>query len=183
MVNLYLGVPKSTVNSPHPLLHYCQYVPLDCASGSISGAKPSKTLHRLSIIREGEGAGQWCWAHLSTIAAKLRCLFSFHLLFYYMAEVPSSTFNPHRLLQIQSLSPTSSLVAYNFGPRCQLHPSLPTSTLVAFQFPTPDTFLFPPLLLDARGVLDAAAARWTCHPNHHPLHQGWAYLPFSEPLQ
>jgi hypothetical protein len=25
---------------PHPLLHYCQYVPLDCASGSVSGAKP-----------------------------------------------------------------------------------------------------------------------------------------------
>jgi hypothetical protein len=22
---------------PHPLLHYCQYVPLDCTSGSVSG--------------------------------------------------------------------------------------------------------------------------------------------------
>jgi hypothetical protein len=43
---------------PHLLLHYCQYVPLDCASGSISGAKPSKTTRRLSITREGEEAGQ-----------------------------------------------------------------------------------------------------------------------------
>jgi hypothetical protein len=43
---------------PHPLLHYCQYVPLDCASGSVSGAKPSKTTHRLSNTQEGEGTGQ-----------------------------------------------------------------------------------------------------------------------------
>jgi hypothetical protein len=42
---------------PHPLLHCCQYVPLDCASGSVSGVKPSKTTCRLSITREGEGAG------------------------------------------------------------------------------------------------------------------------------
>jgi hypothetical protein len=26
--------------SPHPQLHYCQYVPLDCASSSVLGAKP-----------------------------------------------------------------------------------------------------------------------------------------------
>jgi hypothetical protein len=25
---------------PHPLLHYCQYAPLDCALGSVSGVKP-----------------------------------------------------------------------------------------------------------------------------------------------
>jgi hypothetical protein len=43
---------------PHPLLHYFQYVPLDCASGSVSGAKPSKTTRRLSITRGGEGARQ-----------------------------------------------------------------------------------------------------------------------------
>jgi hypothetical protein len=54
---------------------------------------------------------------------------------------------------------TSSL--FNFNPPCQLHPSsLPTSTLIAFQFLNPVAVLFPPLLLDdARGVLDAAAAR------------------------
>jgi hypothetical protein len=34
--------------------------------------------------------------------------------------------------------------------------------------------LFPPHLLDdAHGiVLDVAAARWTSHQDHHPLHQG-----------
>jgi hypothetical protein len=41
-------------------------------------------------------------------------------------------FNPHHLLQLQSLLPTSSLVAFNFNPHCQLHPLPPTSTLVAF---------------------------------------------------
>jgi hypothetical protein len=64
-----------------------------------------------------------------------------------MAEVPSSTFNPHRLLQIQSLSPTSSLVAYNFVlvanfiPRCQLQPSSP------FNFQIPTLFYFLPFSL------------------------------------
>jgi hypothetical protein len=43
-------------------------------------------------------------------------------------------FNPRRLLQLQSSSPTSSLVAFNFNPCCQLHSSLPTSTLIAFNF-------------------------------------------------
>jgi hypothetical protein len=85
-----------------------------------------------------------------------------------MAEAPSSTFNPRHLLQLQSSSPTSSLVVFHFNPHCQLHPSSPTSTLVAFNFnprrlsiskPRRFNFLFPPLLLDARGVLDAAAAR------------------------
>jgi hypothetical protein len=49
-------------------------------------------------------------------------------------------------LQLQSSLPTSSLVAANFN-------------LVAIQIPNPVTMLFPPLLLDGRGVLDAAAAR------------------------
>jgi hypothetical protein len=62
-----------------------------------------------------------------------------------------SNFIPHHL-QLQFSLPTSSLVA-NFNPRrLQLQ-------LVAFQFPNPVAFLFPPLLLDARSVLDAAAAR------------------------
>jgi hypothetical protein len=92
-------------------------------------------------------------------AAKLQRLFNFHLLFYYMVEAPSSTFNPRCLLQLHPSSPTSSLVT-NFIPcGLQLQPSSPTSTLVAFQFPNPVTFLFPPVLLDARCVLDAAAAR------------------------
>jgi hypothetical protein len=60
--------------------------------------------------------------------------FQFHLLFYYMAEAPSSTFNPDRLLQLQFSSPISSLVAFNFNPRCHLHPLSPTLTLVTFNF-------------------------------------------------
>jgi hypothetical protein len=66
------------------------------------------------------------------VNGSMRRLFNFHLLFYYMAEAPSSTFNPRRLLQLQSSSPTSSL--FNFNPPCQLHPSLPTSTPIAFNF-------------------------------------------------
>jgi hypothetical protein len=41
-------------------------------------------------------------------------------------------FKPCRLIQLQSSSPTSSLVTFNFNPRClQLQSSLPTSSLVA----------------------------------------------------
>jgi hypothetical protein len=77
-------------------------------------------------------------------------------------------------LQPTSCSSTSMLVA-NFIPRClQLQSSLPTSSLIAnfnprrlhlqpsspFDFQTPSlNFLFPPLLLDAHGVLDATATR------------------------
>jgi hypothetical protein len=39
---------------PHPLLHYFQYVPLDCASGSVSGAKPRFAFH-LSGKEKGRG--------------------------------------------------------------------------------------------------------------------------------
>jgi hypothetical protein len=70
-----------------------------------------------------------------------------------MAETPASTFNPraHRLLQLQSYSPTSSL--FNINPPCQLHPSsLPTSTLVAIQIPNPVAVLFPPFSLMAAVV-------------------------------
>jgi hypothetical protein len=68
---------------------------------------------------------------LSTAAAKLQCLFNFHLLFYYdMAEAPSSTFNPRHLLQLQSSSPlhpsSTSILLDNFIPRHrQLQPSSP----------------------------------------------------------
>jgi hypothetical protein len=39
---------------PHPLLHHCQYVPLDYASGSVSGAKPRVAFH-LREKKEGRG--------------------------------------------------------------------------------------------------------------------------------
>jgi hypothetical protein len=35
---------------------------------------------------------------------------------------------------LQSSSPTLSLLTFNFNPRCQIHPSFPTSTFVAFNF-------------------------------------------------
>jgi hypothetical protein len=85
---------------------------------------------------------------------------------FYMAEAPSSTstlvtffnFNPRR--QLHPSSPSTSTLVANFIPRHQLQPSSPsTSTPIAFQFPNPVAFLFPPLLLDGRGVLDAATAR------------------------
>jgi hypothetical protein len=58
-----------------------------------------------------------------------------------------------------SSPPSTSILLANFIPRRQLQPSSPlTSTLVAFQFPNPVAVLFPPLLLDARGVLNVAAA-------------------------
>jgi hypothetical protein len=71
---------------------------------------------------------------LSTAAAKLQRLFSFNLLFYYMAEAPSSTFNPRRLLQLQSSSPlhpsSTSILLANFIPRHrQLQPSSPFNLL------------------------------------------------------
>jgi hypothetical protein len=73
-----------------------------------------------------------------------------------MAEAPSSTINPRRLLQLQSSSPTFSLVAFNFNPLS--NPRL-LQTLVAFHFPNPVAFLFPLLLLDSSSVLDGAVAR------------------------
>jgi hypothetical protein len=62
--------------------------------------------------------------------------------------------------QLHPSSPSTSILIANFIPSHQLQPSSPsTSTLVAFQFPNPVAFIFLPLLLDARGVLDAADAR------------------------
>jgi hypothetical protein len=80
-------------------------------------------------------------------AAKLRRLFNFHSLFYYdMAEAPSLTFNPRRLLQLQSSSPlhpsstsillakTSSLVTANFNPH-RYSNSKPRRCAISFPSP------------------------------------------------
>jgi hypothetical protein len=100
---------------------------------------------------------------LSTVAAKLRRLFNFHLLFYYnMAEAPSSTFNP----RARRLAPSTSILVVNFIP-LQLQSSLPTSSLVTTNFnphhhsnSKPRRCAISSLLLDGRrSVLDAAAAR------------------------
>jgi hypothetical protein len=84
---------------------------------------------------------------LSTVTAKLRRLFNFHLLFYYdMVEAPSSTFNPRHLLQLQSSSPlhpsSTSVILANFIPRRrELQPSSP------FKFQTPPLCYFLPFSL------------------------------------
>jgi hypothetical protein len=100
---------------------------------------------------------------LSTAVAKLRCLFNFHLLFYYdMAEAPSSTFNP----RARRLAPSTSIFVANFIP-LQLQSSLPTSSLVTANFnphrhsnSKPRRCAISSLLLDGHcGVLDAAAAK------------------------
>jgi hypothetical protein len=73
--------------------------------------------------------------------------FNFHLFFYYdMAEAPSSTFIPRRLLQLQSSSPlhpsSTSILLGNFIPRRrQLQPSSP------FKFQTPSLCYFTPFSL------------------------------------
>jgi hypothetical protein len=64
------------------------------------------------------------------VAAKLRGLFNFRLLFYYdTTEAPSSIFNPRS----RRLSPSTSILVTNFIP-LQLQSSLPTSSVVAANF-------------------------------------------------
>jgi hypothetical protein len=121
-----------------------------------------KATRRLSIMREGEGAGQRCRAHLST-AATMQTAAPFQFRFIVLLRHDrGAIFN----LQPSSPPSTSIRVAtsslFIFNPPCQLHPlSPPTSTLVAIQIPNPINVLFPPLLLDdARSVvLDAAAVK------------------------
>jgi hypothetical protein len=69
-----------------------------------------------------------------------------------MAEVPSSTFNPRRLLQLQSSSPlhpssTSILLATFITRRRQLQPSS------SFKFQTPSLCYFLPFSLMMSAVL------------------------------
>jgi hypothetical protein len=143
---------------PHPPLDCFQYVPLNCTSGSVSGAKPSKITCRLSITREGEGAGAMMSGPLISGSNQAATPLQFPFIVLH-GRGAFFNLNPRRLLQLQSSLLTSSLVT-NFNPRhLRLQPSSPsTLTLVTFQFPKPCRFLFP-LLLDGRGVLDAAATR------------------------
>jgi hypothetical protein len=109
-------------------------VPLDFVSDSVSGAKLSKTTSCLSITREGEGAGAMMSGPLVNSSSQTAVPFQFPFFVLLHGQGAFFKFNPHHLLQLQSSSPTSSLVAFNFNPRCQLHSSSPTSTLVAFNF-------------------------------------------------
>jgi hypothetical protein len=114
----------------HTLLHYCQYVPLDCASGSVSSAKPSKTPHLLSIARE-EGEAAMMSGPLMNSSSQTATPFQFPFIVLLHGRGAFFNFNPRLLLQLQSSSPTSSLIAFNFNPcRLQLQSLLPTSSLI-----------------------------------------------------
>jgi hypothetical protein len=138
----------------HPLLHYYQYVPLDCASGSNSGAKPSKTTRHLSITRE-EGAGVMMSGPLINDSSQTAAPFQFPFIVLLHGRGTFFNFNPRRLLQLQ-------ILVANFIPRhLQLQSSLPTSSLVAnfhprrlqlqlsspFNFQTLSLFYFLPFSL------------------------------------
>jgi hypothetical protein len=111
---------------PHPLLNYCQYVPLDCASGSVSGAKPRVAFH-LHWKDKGWGndVGSTCQRQQQNYNAFSISIYCFITTWPRRHLQPSTlfasfNFNPsnHIIpLQLQSSLPTSSLVAANFNPR------------------------------------------------------------------
>jgi hypothetical protein len=100
-------------------------------SGSVSGAKPSKNTSHLSITREGEGLGAMVSGPLVSDNSQTKTPFQFPFI---VLDGRVTIF------YFQTSSPS-------------------ISTLIAFKFPNPIAFLFPPLLLDGHGVLDATAAR------------------------
>jgi hypothetical protein len=113
---------------PHPLLHYCQYVPLDCALGSISGAKPRVAFHLCGKEKgQGNDVGPTCQRQQPNCGAFSISIYCFsitwprrHLQPSTLELITSFKFNPSRQLhplQLQSSLPTSSLVAANFNPR------------------------------------------------------------------
>jgi hypothetical protein len=138
---------------PHPLIHCYQYVPLDCASGSVLGTKP-RVAFQLRGKEKGWGndVGPTCQRqqpNYDAFSSSIYCFLTWprcHLQPSTLELVASFNFNPRRQLHP---SPTSILLA-NFIPRRQHQSSSPpTSTLIVFQIPNPVTVLFPPLLLDA----------------------------------
>jgi hypothetical protein len=136
-------------------------MPLDCASGSVSGAKLYKTTRCLSITQE-EGAGAMMSGPLVNGSSQTAAPFQFPFIVLLHDQGAFFNFNPLRLLQLQSSLPTSSHIAFNFNPRfLQLQSLLPTSSLVAnfnprhlqlqpsspFNFQTPSLFYFLPFSL------------------------------------
>jgi hypothetical protein len=142
---------------PHPLLKNCQYVPLDCTSGSVSGAKPRIAFHlREKEKGRGNDIGPTCQRQQPNCGAFSISIYCFITTWLRRHLQPSTL----ELFASFNFNPSRQLHPLNFNPPCQLHPSSPpTSTLVAIQIPNPVAVLFPPLLLDGRGVLDAAVAR------------------------
>jgi hypothetical protein len=143
---------------PHPLLHYCQHVPLNCASGSVSGVKPHVAFHlRGKEKGQGNDVGPTCQRQQPNCGAfsiSIDCFITtwlrHHLQPTTLELVASFNFNPSRQLiplQLQSSLPTSSLVAANFNPRRHSNSK-------------PRRYAISSILLDGlHGVLDAAAAR------------------------
>jgi hypothetical protein len=157
------GRPTGTVRRlcPYPLLHYCQYVPLNCASGSVSGAKPRVAFHlRGKEKGRGNDVGPTCqWQQPNCDA------FSISIYCFIMTWLRRHL-QPSTLELVASLAPSTSILVANFIP-LQLQSSLPTSSLVAVNFnprrhsnSKPCRCAISSILLDGRrGVLDAAAAR------------------------
>jgi hypothetical protein len=130
---------------PHPLLHYCQYVPLDCASGSVSGAKHESPFNYTGRRRGGAMMSGPLVNGSSQTAAPFQFPFivlSRHFQGAIFNLQPSSSSPPSTSilvanfipLQFQSPLPTSSLVAANFNPhrhsnskprRCAISPTFP----------------------------------------------------------
>jgi hypothetical protein len=126
---------------PHPLLHYCQYVPLDCASGSVSGVKSCVAFH-LRGKEKGRGniVGPTCQRQQPNCGAFSISIYCFittwtrrHLQPSTLDLVASFNFNPSRQLHPSS----NSILLANFIPRRrQLQPSSP------FKFRTPSLCYF-----------------------------------------
>jgi hypothetical protein len=126
----------------HPLLHYCQSVPLDCALGSVSGAKPRVTFH-LGGKEKGWGndVGPTCQQQQPNCGAYSISSYWFITTWPRRHIQPSTlellvasfNFNPSRQLHPSS----TSILLDNFIPRrCQLQSSLP------FKFQTPSLCYF-----------------------------------------
>jgi hypothetical protein len=137
---------------PHPPLHCCQYVPLDCGSGSVSSVKPRVAFHlRGKEKGRGNDVRPTCQRQQPNCGAFSISTYCFITTWSRRHIHPSTLELIASLLQLQSSSPTSSL--FSFNTRCQLHTSSPpTSTLFAIQIPNPVAVLFPPFSLMAAVV-------------------------------
>jgi hypothetical protein len=101
---------------PHPLLHYYQYEPLDCASGSVSGAKP-----RIAFQLHGKEKG-WSNDVGPTCQRQQPNCDGFSIsIYYFITTWPRCHLQPSTL---------ELVAAFNVNPRRQLHPSS-TSILLA----------------------------------------------------
>jgi hypothetical protein len=113
---------------PHPLLHYCQYVPLDCALGSVSGAKPRVAFHlRGKENGRGNDVGPTCQRQQPNYSAFLISIYCF------ITTWQRRHLQPSTLELVASLAPSTSILIANFI-TLQLQSSLPTSSLVAANF-------------------------------------------------